>query len=209
MKPGNNERNRTAILDFFRGIAAPVHIVVMGVSGSGKTTTALALKKVLQWPYAEADDFHPAANIEKMRVGTPLTDEDRLPWLISLTRWMSDKAKQGQSTIVTCSALKRSYRDILRRAEGKVLFVQLNAEQQMLRERMEQREHFMPPSLLASQCSTLEPLDGNECGIVISSSENPDDLAQTILNRLAVLCTDSTDTDLPDTDSISSQSTRK
>ena len=126
------------------------HLILMGVAGCGKTTAADNLHRALGWPVAEADDFHPPANIAKMSEGIPLTDEDRWPWLKSLRDWMSARAAEGVRTIVTCSALKRSYRDLLSGADGRVFFIHLTARPEELRERMALREgHFMPPALLA------------------------------------------------------------
>ena len=128
------------------------HLIIMGVAGCGKTTSAQQLSALLGWPVAEADDFHPQSNVTKMASGVPLTDEDRWPWLSSLRDWMTSRAREGRSTIVTCSALKRSYRDLLAGAEGRVRFVHLQVPPSELKERMEHREgHFMPPSLLPSQ----------------------------------------------------------
>ncbi len=102
-------------------------LVVMGPSGTGKTTTAKLLSQRLGWKFAEADEFHPKANIDKMSAGIPLNDEDRAPWLASIRDWISDEAGMGESTVITCSALKRRYRDILRGAEARVRFVELDA----------------------------------------------------------------------------------
>ena len=124
------------------------HLVLMGVSGCGKTTAALNLHNALGWPVAEADDFHPGANIDKMSRGVALTDEDRWPWLKSMRDWMSERATEDVKTIVTCSALKRSYRDLLSGAQGRVFFIHLLAQPDELQERMAHREgHFMPSSL--------------------------------------------------------------
>ncbi len=160
------------------------HIVVMGVSGSGKTTVAAQLAKYLDWPYAEADDFHPQSNIDKMASGIPLNDDDRWPWLESLRDWMTAQARENKSTIVTCSALKRVYRDILRSADGCVHFVELDADEETLVERMSEREHFMPVSLLRSQEETLEPLEGDEEGFRIVNNAPVDALVEAILSRL-------------------------
>lgn len=161
------------------------HLVVMGVAGSGKTTAAASLAALTSWPLAEADDFHPEANIVKMSAGTPLSDEDRWPWLRSLRDWMSGQVDKQSCSIVTCSALKRVYRDLLSEAKGRVLFVHLVAEQEALCERMEQREgHFMPPQLLPSQFATLEPLEPDEDGIVIESRETPERTLAAVLDAL-------------------------
>jgi carbohydrate kinase (thermoresistant glucokinase family) len=166
--------------------ASPMHIVIMGVSGSGKTTLALRMVSLLGWPYAEADDFHPKSNIDKMASGRPLTDADRWPWLESLRSWMSDQATLGYSTIVTCSALKRSYRDVLRRASGNVFFVELDVDEETLTRRMSQREHFMPVSLLRSQESTLEPLEPDESGMCVPAIGDSKRIACDVLSRLHV-----------------------
>ena len=161
------------------------HLVVMGVAGSGKTTAALSLGTLTGWPVAEADDFHPHTNIDKMSAGIPLTDEDRWPWLESLRDWMGEQTMRGTSSIVTCSALKRSYRDLLSAAPGRVFFIHLVAEQDALRERMEQREgHFMPPELLPSQFATLEDLSKDEDGIVVESRATSDETLTAILSAL-------------------------
>jgi gluconokinase len=163
----------------------PQHLVIMGVSGSGKTTISTLLSEHLGWIAAEADEFHPEANIAKMSSGTPLTDEDRWPWLDSIRNWMDSQAGNGRSTIVTCSALKRTYRDILATALGEVHFVHLNGDTAVLQERMKTRSgHFMPASLLPSQLSTLEPLAGDEPGIVVDILKTPADIASDILTRL-------------------------
>ena len=158
------------------------HLVLMGVAGCGKTTAADNLHRALGWPIAEADDFHPAANIAKMSEGIPLTDEDRWPWLKSLRDWMSARAAEGVRTIVTCSALKRSYRDLLSGADGRVFFIHLTARPEELRERMAHREgHFMPPALLPSQFAALEPLDDDEDGVTVVSRPTPEETLDAIL----------------------------
>ena len=161
------------------------HLVLMGVAGCGKTTAAQNLHQALGWPVAEADDFHPQANIDKMSTGTPLTDEDRWPWLESLRDWMSEQAAAGVKTIVTCSALKRSYRDLLSKADGRVFFIHLVAEREELADRMQQRDgHFMPTTLLPSQLATLEPLAPEEDGVSVTSQPTPDQTLDAILAAL-------------------------
>ena len=164
-----------------------VHLVVMGVAGCGKSTIAKELKARLGWDLAEGDDFHPAANIEKMSSGIPLTDEDRWPWLAALRDWMTANAHEGLSTIVTCSALKRSYRDLLTQAEGRVRFVHLRAPRAELEDRMSHRAgHFMPTSLLTSQVATLEPLEGDEDGVVVDSRPTPEETLTAVLAALGL-----------------------
>ena len=161
------------------------HLVLMGVSGCGKTTAALNLHNALGWPVAEADDFHPGANIDKMSRGVALTDEDRWPWLKSMRDWMSERATEDVKTIVTCSALKRSYRDLLSGAQGRVFFIHLLAQPDELQERMAHREgHFMPPSLLPSQFATLELLSDDEDGVTVVSRATPEETFEAILAAL-------------------------
>ena len=161
------------------------HLVLMGVAGCGKTTAADNLHRALGWPVAEADEFHPAANIAKMSRGVPLTDEDRWPWLESMRDWMSARAAEGIKTIVTCSALKRSYRDLLSRADGRVFFIHLIAQPDELRERMSLREgHFMPSALLPSQFADLEPLADGEDGVTVASRATPEETFDAILAAL-------------------------
>ncbi|SDT71556.1 gluconate kinase, SKI family [Jiangella sp. DSM 45060] len=163
----------------------PPHIVVMGVSGSGKTTIATRLADALGRPFAEADDMHPAANVAKMAAGTPLTDEDRAPWLATVRDWLTSESTQGRAAVVTCSALRRVYRDVLREAAGGVTFVQLDVDPDELAERMRRRKgHFMPPSLLQSQLDTLEPLQPDEDGVRVAAEGRPDDVVAEALRRL-------------------------
>lgn len=169
------------------GPAAGVHLVLMGISGSGKTTLAEALAARLDRPYAEADEFHPAQNIEKMRSGTPLTDEDRWPWLRSIRAWM-DAPEHAGGTIVTCSALKRVYRDLLRQARGRVVFLHVTSEVAIITERMQHRAgHFMPAALVPSQLATLEVLDPGEDGVELPNSGSVDELVERALAVVAGL----------------------
>ncbi len=169
------------------GALEPVHLVIMGVSGSGKTTLAQILAERLGWPYAEADEFHPQANIDKMSAGVALTDEDRWPWLAAMRNWLSEEARAGRSTIVTCSALRVAYRDLLREAEGRVRFVHLTAAPEVIEPRLGRREgHFMPPSLLPSQFATLEPLVEGEDGVVVVVDVPPEEVADRALAALGM-----------------------
>jgi gluconokinase len=162
------------------------HVVVMGVSGSGKTTVAKKLAKQLAWPYAEGDDFHPEANVTKMAAGKPLDDEDRWPWLRSIAAWMSAQAADRRSTVVTCSALRRAYRDVLREADGRVRFVYLSGDLELIGERISYRKgHFMPMSLLTSQFETLEPLEPDEDGFAVDVAQPPEQVADHIVGRLS------------------------
>jgi gluconokinase len=168
--------------------AQPRHVVVMGISGSGKTTIATALAERLGWTFAEADEFHPGANIAKMSAGTPLTDDDRWPWLEALRDWMGGEARADRSTVVTCSALKRTYRDLLDGAEGDVRFVHLSGDTELILERMKTRSgHFMPASLLPSQISTLEPLDDGERGLTLENTGTPDEVTSRIVDELGLV----------------------
>ncbi len=143
-------------------------IVVMGVSGSGKTTIGLALAARLGVEFLDADDLHPPENRAKMASGHPLDDEDRLPWLHAVGRYMRDAASRGQRVVVACSALKRRYRDLLRTYVPDAPFVYLQGTPALLGARLEGRtNHFMPRSLLASQLADLEPLDVDEPGVTV------------------------------------------
>ncbi len=169
------------------GAPEPVHLVIMGVSGSGKTTLAQILTERLGWPYAEADEFHPQANIDKMSAGVALTDEDRWPWLAAMRNWLTEEARAGRSTIVTCSALRLAYRDLLREAEGRVRFIHLTAAPEVIAPRLGGREgHFMPPSLLPSQYATLEPLVEGEDGVVVVVDVPPQEVADRALAALGM-----------------------
>ena len=142
----------------------------MGVSGSGKSTVALGLSNAIGWEFAEGDDFHSEANIEKMRRGIPLTDADRWPWLEVIGEWIDAKHADGESAVVSCSALRRAYRDRLRRDRPYVRFLHVMAGTDVIRDRIEHRSgHYLPPSLLGSQLALLQPLGPDEPGAQISS----------------------------------------
>lgn len=163
------------------------HLVVMGVAGCGKSTVAQGMQDRLGWSLAEGDEFHPAANIAKMSSGTPLTDEDRWPWLDSIVDWTAGQDAAGRESIVTCSALRRVYRDRLRAAPGRTLFVHLTGSQALLAERLASRsDHFMPASLLPSQLATLEPLEPDEDGVVLDIDASVPELIEQAIRRLGV-----------------------
>lgn len=154
-------------------------IVVMGVSGSGKSTVGMALAQRLRVPFAEADDFHSPANIAKMTAGEPLEDADRYPWLEAIGEWL---AKHPGGAVASCSALKRKYRDQLRRRCADLEFVHLAGARQVIANRQAARSgHFMPTSLLASQFATLEPLGPDERGVTIDVDQSVDSVVETYL----------------------------
>jgi gluconokinase len=150
--------------------SAADHVVVMGVSGSGKSTVAKGISTVTGWEFAEGDAFHSDANVAKMKAGHPLTDEDRWPWLEAIGAWISSKEDRGESAVITCSALRRAYRDVLCKNRPHVRFLHVTAPSELIRDRMEHRPgHYMPASLLPSQLATLEPLQPDEPGIAITN----------------------------------------
>lgn len=150
----------------------PSPIVVMGVSGSGKSTVGAALAQRLRVPFGDADDFHPPANIAKMTAGQPLNDDDRYPWLEAIGEWLAEHHDGG---VMSCSALKRKYRDQLRRHCPDVEFLHLSGSIDVIARRQASRPgHFMPASLLKSQFDTLEPLGADERGIAIDVDQNID-----------------------------------
>ncbi|BBZ09557.1 gluconokinase [Mycolicibacterium doricum] len=151
-------------------------IVVMGVSGSGKSTVGAALAQRLRVPFADADDFHPPENIAKMTAGRALDDDDRHPWLESIGEWL---ALHGDGGVMSCSALKRKYRDQLRRHCAEVEFLHLAGSLETIGRRQASRPgHFMPASLLASQFETLEPLDPDERGVTIDIDQSIDSIVE-------------------------------
>lgn len=157
-------------------MSGPQHIVVMGVSGAGKTTTGEALAARLGWPFVEGDAFHPQSNVDKMAHGTPLTDADRAPWLQALADQIARAEARGESSVLGCSSLKRAYRDILRTGAPRVRFLHVHGTRALLEDRLNHRAgHFFPPSLLDSQLATLEPLAEDEDGVVIDMALSPED----------------------------------
>jgi gluconokinase len=145
--------------------------LVMGVAGSGKTTVAAGIARARGWVLLEGDTFHPAANIAKMKTGTPLTDEDRWPWLRAIAAREDALLGTGKSAVVACSALRRAYRDILIGSRSDAVLVYLRGSKEVIEKRMQARKgHFMPPALLDSQFATLEEPDADEHPIVVDIS---------------------------------------
>lgn len=157
-------------------------IVVMGVSGTGKSTTGRALAEALALPFLEGDDLHPESNVAKMAAGIPLTDADRAPWLDLIA------AELDRPLVVACSALKRSYRDRLRRAAPDLVLVYLHGDPALLLSRMSQRDgHFMPAALLDSQLATLEEPADDEEAIPVDVMLRPDEIVEVVTDRLQQL----------------------
>ena len=168
---------------------APLVIVLMGVSGSGKSTTGKLLSRQLRWPFRDADTFHPPANVAKMSRGVSLTDEDRWPWLEAIAAWIDERLAAGESAIVSCSALKRVYRDRIAGPRQGVRLVYLRGEPALIEERMRSRQgHFMPASLLASQFAILEEPAAEESALIVSVAASPERVAAAIMHRLGLAC---------------------
>jgi gluconokinase len=160
----------------------PPVLVVMGVAGSGKTTVGPLLAGRLGWAYAEADDFHPQANVDKMASGHPLTDEDRWPWLAAIGRWIDERRAAGQSGVVSCSALKRAYRDLLRRGRPEVRLIFLEGSRELIERRLLARHgHFMKGAMLDSQFADLERPAPDEQVITVSVDATPAEIVDAVL----------------------------
>jgi len=173
-------------------IAKPVVLVFMGVSGCGKTSVAAILAGRLGWPFEEGDALHPQSNVDKMKAGHPLTDDDRWPWLEKVAEWVEERLDSGQHGLITCSALKRSYRDIINRRGSGVVFVFLSGSRETIAARLAVRHgHFMPPSLLESQFADLEEPTSDEPEIRVDIGPAPGVIAQGIVDELGL--SDSTD----------------
>ncbi|MGW0287962.1 gluconokinase [Streptomyces sp. NPDC003236] len=164
----------------------PQVVVVMGVAGTGKTTIGPLLAARLGVPYAEGDDFHPRANIEKMTAGVPLEDADRWPWLEAIGHWAHGRS--GLGGVVSSSALKRSYRDRLRSVAPGVVFLHLTGDRELIEDRMSHRQgHFMPTALLDSQFATLQPLETDEAGVAVDVAGSPEEITARAVRALDAL----------------------
>jgi gluconokinase len=165
----------------------PCALVVMGVSGSGKSTIADKLAARLCWTFEDGDRFHPASNVAKMSAGHPLTDEDRWPWLQAIADEIDRVCQAGQHAVIACSALKRAYRDVLVHERSDVRIIYLNGTQDLIAHRLAERKgHFMPPGLLESQFNTLEPPDARENPVTVSIDASVDAIVDDIVRQLGL-----------------------
>ena len=165
--------------------ANPCALVVMGVSGSGKSTIADKLAERLGWRYEDGDVFHPASNVAKMHAGHPLTDEDRWPWLQAIADEIDRLCRDGERATIACSALRRAYRDILVHGRNDVRIIFLNGTQELIASRLAARHgHFMPPGLLTSQFQTLEPPVASERPITVSIDASVETIVDDIISQL-------------------------
>ncbi len=165
--------------------AIPRVLIVMGVSGSGKSTIADKLAERLGWAFEDGDRFHPASNVAKMSAGQPLSDEDRRPWLQAIADEIDRVCEAGEHAVVACSALKRVYRDILVHGRDEVRIVYLNGTQDLIADRLAARKgHFMPPGLLTSQFRTLEPPDASENPVTVSIDATVETIVDDIVRQL-------------------------
>jgi carbohydrate kinase (thermoresistant glucokinase family) len=166
----------------------PSVIIVMGVSGSGKTTVAAMLAGRLGWEYGDADDFHSPANVRKMHGGMPLTDEDRLPWLTCMAAWIDATRAVGRHGVLACSALKRSYREVLVGTRTDVRLVYLRGDKALITGRQAARHnHFMPVTLVDSQFATLEEPGEDEQALTVSVAPSPPAIVDTIAEAIRPL----------------------
>lgn len=165
----------------------PCAIIVMGVSGSGKSTIADKLAERLSWSFEDGDRFHPASNVAKMSAGHPLTDEDRWPWLQAIADEIDRVCKAGERAVIACSALKRAYRDVLVHGRSDVRIVFLDGSEPLIADRLARRKgHFMPPGLLASQFKTLEPPDRSENPVTVSIDASVAAVVDDIVRQLGL-----------------------
>lgn len=182
-----NPPDMTAQLAAAAAKVAPTVLVLMGVSGSGKSTVAQELRRLLGWPFQEGDDLHPPPNVEKMRAGQPLDDEDRQPWLEAVARWIDGQLAARQPGIVTCSNLKRAYRRMTIGDRHGVTLVYLKGDRAEIQERLDNRAHrYMPPSLLGSQFDALEEPAPDEHPITVAVRGTVAETVLDLLRQLAV-----------------------
>ena len=168
-------------------LALPVVLVLMGVSGCGKTTVAQLLAERLHWAYEEGDVLHPPANVAKMAAGHPLDDADRAPWLAKVADWVDAQLDAGRSGVITCSALKRSYRALIDRRGAGIEFVYLHGSRELIASRLATRHgHFMPSVLLDSQFATLEEPGADEPAIRVEIGAPPEEIATDIVEALGL-----------------------
>lgn len=161
-------------------------LVVMGVSGSGKTTVARRLAERFAWPFMEGDELHPAENVAKMSRGEPLTDADRWPWLRNVAGWVDRQLREGEPGIVTCSMLKRAYRDLVVDHKPGARTLYLQGDRALIEARMaRRRHHFMPLSLLDSQFATLEPPGPDEAALTVDVDGTVDEIVARAVRALA------------------------
>jgi carbohydrate kinase (thermoresistant glucokinase family) len=166
-------------------IGHPLVLIVMGVSGAGKSTLAEGLRDALHWPFQEGDALHPPSNVQKLHAGIPLTDEDRAPWLAAIKSWIDARLVAGENGLVTCSALKRAYRNYLIAGRPSVRTLYLKADPATLRDRVAHRQgHFMPASQLENQLQTLEEPQSDEHAIIVGMEGTP---AQNLAAAMAVV----------------------
>ena len=166
----------------------PSILVVMGVSGSGKTTIAALLARKLGWTFRDADEFHPSANIAKMKSGVALTDDDRWPWLRAIASFIDEERARGDHAIVTCSALKRSYRDIIVGTRRDVRLIYLKGDKALIATRLKMRHgHFMPETLLQSQFDALEEPGADENPLTVIVEKAPEKIAKEVIARLGLV----------------------
>ncbi len=164
-------------------------LAVMGVSGSGKTTIARALAGRLGWPFQEGDDLHPPANVAKMHAGIPLDDSDRMPWLQAVAAWVDARLAAGENGIITCSLLKRAYRDIVVGDRSRVRLLFLRGDEALIGDHVAHRQHhFMPASLLHSQFETLEEPGLDEHPIVVQIGKTVADTVQAAMEAVGAVC---------------------
>ncbi|WID97250.1 gluconokinase [Bosea vestrisii] len=172
-------------MTFAKDAGAPAVIVVMGVASSGKTSLGERLAQRLGWPFRDADSFHPPANVAKMSGGIPLTDEDRKPWLAAIAAWIDELRASGGNGIVTCSALKKAYRDVIVGKRPDVALVYLKGSRELIGQRMAARQHhFMPPALLDSQFATLEEPGTDENPLVVQVEASKDAIVEQVVREL-------------------------